>query len=179
MYTPAAVVKVDGCGDDYRRGYGRDFDPLSWLAANGTSEVKDTIHNQTVMNGQGFCDVQAKVGDAECRVTHRIGDMEARITNQNTDNFGKLMLHTIALERDIQRLLHTQHVDNTREFGSLRLQACETENRLSRQLADCCCKLEAKIDASEISRLKDELDQARLKIQLRDQCCTPAQIRVP
>src|SRR6187200_837511 len=98
--TPA-VVKVETChGLDYGYRNRETLDPLSWLAAQGTSEIRHDI-------GAAANDILRQVADGNCENMKAIGDAECRLSNRMADDFGKLMLHTANMERDLQNQIHS------------------------------------------------------------------------
>lgn len=170
---PQQVFKM---GDYRDRNYDR-YDPCSQIAAEGVADITRSIHNHNISTAAGFCDTQKAIGDAECRLSNRMAD-----------DFGKVMLHQAALERDLQNQIHLVNKDALVQFGDQKLQICELGHSLSRQLSDCCCEMKQEIASvkelikdNEISRLKDELQKEQFQRMIQNACCgTPAPtVRVP
>lgn len=185
---PPQVFKIgDRRGYDNHNGY--NFDPCSWMAANTAQDIrgdlgraeagiKETIHAQSVAMGSEFCGLSQKVGDVEARLGTKISDAECRLATHIGDK-AAFIIEKVDREADrVSGELQTFRVESIREFGNQNLKLCEAENRLTTLINSCCCRIEGMIQSTEISRLKDQNEEYRLKILLRDSCGTPG-VRVP
>ena len=151
---------------DYRRGIS-DKDQGYAAVIEAGERTRDLLHGQRFsdnVNGAGHSATQIaveKIGAAGILASEKIGAAAVLATEKTT---AELRVQAERIRADQAAQAERINLAQTMALSDMRLEQQKQSCAIEAKIADCCCKLEARMLEIDAHRVRDDLHQARAEL---------------